>query len=220
MTHRVSYATPTCTRSQLFIDKPAQHTLKFKTKGKRQCSLNATCQPVQQMATLALVNGWKKGLLLLLPLGRDEASLGLWRSRQRHDLLVIAEPADLWLVWVDLPGNHSKVRRCKARRTICWWQATACIEVFKMQGKCGARLQISVSKLELWFALLDFRLTRFHKLCLITETSDGTDRCESSSVKLKACSADNKMHRDVASQNSYQTTADNLQMHRNAQNQG
>lgn len=40
--------------------------------------------------------------LLLLPLGRHEAALGLWGGADRHLLPLRAEPVDVGLVWVDL----------------------------------------------------------------------------------------------------------------------
>ena len=43
-----------------------------------------------------------KSALLLLPLGGHKAPLGLWRSRQRVDLLVTGEPVYLWLKGIHL----------------------------------------------------------------------------------------------------------------------
>lgn len=40
--------------------------------------------------------------LLLLPLGGHKAPLGLWRGRQRVDLLVAGEPVYLWLKGIHL----------------------------------------------------------------------------------------------------------------------
>ena len=108
--------------------------------------------------------GSKKHVLFLLPLRGYKAPLGLWCRRQRHDLLVITKPIDLWLVWVDLLDTTARpdLERCSK----------------KAHHREGCNNAGFTSH------LLDFRLTRFHKLCLIIETSDGTDRCESSSVKL------------------------------------